>query len=115
MVCPAFSTPDVSGNGDVLATLPSGDDIVDEIPVLRSCVHQRVLKFVKQLEHSVGNNEVVVNVEKPEIIVIDIFDSIFPMMSPKIAWLFQVIAFKLPSEKILPVRGIENVQRVSSS
>jgi len=34
MICPAFSTLEVSGNDDVLAVLPLDDDIMDDALVL---------------------------------------------------------------------------------
>jgi len=42
-------------------------------------VHLQGLTFVRQLEHSVGDDEVVLRakVEEPEIIVIDVSDSVF--------------------------------------
>ena len=47
MTCSPFSAPEVSGDDDVVADVTSGDDVIDEVPVLGTWVHP----FVRHLEH----------------------------------------------------------------
>jgi len=80
-------------------------------------MHQRGLKFIRQLEHSVGDDEVALRAkfEELETIYTDACDSKFANDVTPNSLLFPVLALKSPNKNILSAVGLERMQQVSSS
>jgi len=118
MISPKFSTPEVSGNDDVLAVLPSGDVIA----YMRYQCFDRGCIF-KVLRLSGSWNTVLAmmrscyaqKLRSLRLLSLMCPTPCFAMMLLQTAWLFPVLALNSPSKKVLSVLGIQKVQRVSST